>query len=129
MTDNHDDHHVLPIVEEQAVVGRTVRESGVVRIQQTASEHQTMAEGSVDRTSAEVERVPVNRIVESVPEIRTEGDLLYIPVVEEELVVTKRLVLREEIVVRRSIQTQTVQVPVTLRRTDVTVERIERDAD
>ena len=129
MTDNRDDHHVLPIVEEQAVIGRSVRETGTVRIQQTASEHQTVAEGAVNRTSAEVERVPVNRIVDSVPEIRTEGDLLYIPVVEEELVVTKRLVLREEIVVRRSVQTQTVQVPVTLRRTDVTVERVVRDAD
>lgn len=114
---------VVPIVEEKAFVTRTTREEGTVRINQTVSERQELVEGQNSRVRAEVDRVAVNRHVDAVPEIRTEGDLIYIPVVEEEVVVTKRLILREEIVVRRTVEAETVRVPVTLRRTEVTVER------
>ena len=48
-----------------------------------------------------VERVPVNRPVDEAPTIRHEGDTLVIPLLEEVLVVEKRLVLREEVHVRK----------------------------
>lgn len=114
---------VFPVVEEQAVVRRVATEQGRVRVQQTTSSREEVAEEAVSRTTAEVDRRVINREVDAIPEIRSEGELLYIPVVEEELVVTKRLILREEIVVRRTVETETVRVPVTLRRTEVTVER------
>ena len=44
-----------------------------------------------------IRRVPVNRVVDVAPKARREGDTMIIPVVEEELVITKRLVLKEEI--------------------------------
>jgi len=49
-----------------------------------------------------VERVPVNRIVEVLPETRQEGDITIIPVVEEVITIEKRLLLREEVRIRRS---------------------------
>lgn len=49
-----------------------------------------------------VERVPVNRIVDAVPETRQEGDVTIIPVIEEVITVEKRLLLREEVRIRRS---------------------------
>lgn len=49
----------------------------------------------------EIERVAVGRPVSAIPEVREEGDVTVFPVVEEVLVVERRLVLKEEIRVRR----------------------------
>ena len=51
------------------------------------------------------------------------GDLTIVPVVEEVLVVEKRLVLKEELHIRRTSQTELVEVPVTLRKQRAVVER------
>jgi stress response protein YsnF len=75
----------------------------------------------------EVTRVPIARIVETAPEIRTEGDLTIVPVLEEVLVVEKRLMLKEELHIRRRAATETVEVPVTLRKQRAIVERIDPD--
>jgi hypothetical protein len=54
---------------------------------------------------ADVRRVPVNRIVTEVPQTRQEGEVTIVPVLEEVLVVEKRLLLKEEIhIVRRRAQ-------------------------
>ena len=45
----------------------------------------------------EVRRVPLNRVVHEIPAVRKKGDTVIVPVVEEEIVVTKRLVLKEEV--------------------------------
>src|SRR3982751_2082323 len=72
-----------------------------------------------------VERKAVNRIVDGPVDVRYEGDTTVIPVLEEVLVVEKRLILREEIHITRS--TEEVHKPqrVVLRREDVSVERME----
>jgi stress response protein YsnF len=67
--------------------------------------------------------VPVGCIVETAPEIRTKGDLTIVPVLEEVLLVEKRLVLKEELHIRRTIHTEVVEVPVTLRKQRAVVER------
>lgn len=46
---------------------------------------------------ADVRRVPVNRIVSEAPQTRQEGEVTIVPIVEEVLVVEKRLLLKEEI--------------------------------
>lgn len=45
----------------------------------------------------DIERVPVNRVVEEPVQARYEGDTLVLPVLEEVLVVEKRTVIREEV--------------------------------
>ncbi len=52
-----------------------------------------------DRIAAE--RVAVGRVVEAMPRIRQEGDVTILPVVEEAIVVVRRLVLKEEVYRRR----------------------------
>jgi len=61
-------------------------------------------------------------VVETAPEIRTEGDVTIVPVLEEVLVVEKRLVLKEELHIRRRIETETVEVPVILRKQRAIIE-------
>ena len=58
------------------------------------------------------------------PAARVEGDTTVIPVVEERLVVVKRLVLVEEVRVRHVLERQVVSEPVVLRRQRAVVERV-----
>ena len=67
--------------------------------------------------------MPVDREVEAAPEIRTDGDVTIIPVVEERIIVAKQLVLKEEIHIRRRRSVETVQIPVSLRRQQGVVTR------
>src|SRR5581483_12103193 len=50
----------------------------------------------------QVEHIPVNRIVETRPGVRQEGDVTIVPVIEEVITVQKRLLLREEVRVTRT---------------------------
>jgi stress response protein YsnF len=71
----------------------------------------------------EAHRVEIGKEIETIPSVRTEGDTTIIPVVEEVLVVEKRLVLKEEIHMRRIISKDQVEVPVTVRKQRAVVER------
>ena len=55
-----------------------------------------------------VERVPVDRPVEAMPVVREEDGVLIVPVVEERLVVTKQLVLKEELQIRTQTRVEAV---------------------
>jgi stress response protein YsnF len=75
----------------------------------------------------EVKRVPVNRVVEQVPTVRRKGAVIIVPVVEEELVVTKRLVLKEEIhLIKRRTRDRFVK-DVTLERERAEVQRLDAE--
>ena len=76
----------------------------------------------VARDDVSVERVAIGRPITAVPAPRHEGNTLVIPVVEEELVTEKRLVLREEIRITRRQVTEQVPVSETLRREVVEIE-------
>jgi stress response protein YsnF len=67
--------------------------------------------------------VPRNERLTEMPHVRLEGSTTIIPVVEELLVVEKALVLVEEIHVRRRTETETVEIPTTLRSERATIER------
>ena len=56
--------------------------------------------------------------------MRTEDGVVIVPVMEEVLVVEKRLVLKEELHIRRQVTQENVEVPVTLRKQRAVVERL-----
>jgi stress response protein YsnF len=82
-----------------------------------------LAKATLKSDTVEVTRVPVHKVVEAAPEIRTEGNVTIVPVLEEVLVVTKQLVLKGELHIRRRVETETVEVPVSLRKQRAIVER------
>ena len=45
----------------------------------------------------DIERVPMGRVVQEVPQVREEGDVTIIPVMQETAFVERRLVLKEEV--------------------------------
>jgi uncharacterized protein (TIGR02271 family) len=118
---------VIPLAEETATVGKRQVVTGRVRMQTVTDTVEELAHADLQQETVEVTRVPIDRIVETTPEVRTEGELTIVPVVEEVLVVEKRLVLKEELHIRRRATTEAVEVPVTLRKQRAVVERIDPD--
>lgn len=116
---------VISLVAEEMDVRRRRLETGVVRITKTVSARDEVVDEPTVREEAHIERVPVNRLVDAPVPVRYENDTMVLSLMEEVLVVEKRLMLTEEVrVTMRQTETREPQT-VTLRREDVSVERIE----
>ncbi len=114
---------VIPIIEERAVIGKEVVETGKVRISKRVSEHEKIIDEPLLHEEVSVERVAVNQFVDTPPEIRQDGDTMIIPVVEEQLVLKKRLFLVEEIHVRKQVVESHEPQRITLLKEEVEVNR------
>ncbi|WP_246529654.1 DUF2382 domain-containing protein [Microvirga zambiensis] len=114
---------VIPLAEEVTTVDKRPTVTGRVRVQTVTDTSDEFARANVRHETVEVTRVPVDKVVETAPEIRTEGDMTIVPVLEEVLVVEKRLVLKEELHIRRIVEMEAIEMPVTLRKQRAIVER------
>lgn len=117
---------VIPIIEEKLQVSTKVVDTGTIRINKKVLEEQVNVESPVIYDKLDIERIPINEYVETAPPaVRYEGETMIVPILEEVVVVEKRLVLREELrITRRQVHT-TISQPVTLRKEEVTVDRID----
>lgn len=114
---------IIPIVEERVVVGKRVHETGRVHVRTRTETREDMVHADLTRDEVDIERVPMNLELERVPDVRQEGDVTIVPVVEEILVVEKRLMLVEEIRLRRRQTTEQVSQPVTVATQHAEVDR------
>jgi uncharacterized protein (TIGR02271 family) len=114
---------VIPLVEETLLLGKRQVETGRVRVSLTTEVVEEVLRETLHSRRAEVERRPVGTTITEAPQIRQEGDVIIIPVVEEVLVVEKRLVLREEIHLRMINEEKVVEQPATRRVQHAAVER------
>ncbi len=122
---------VIPVIEEQLQVETRIVETGTVRINKKVHEEEVNVDAPVVYDNLDIERIPINEYVDTAPPaVRYEGDTMIVPILEEVVVVEKRLVLREELrITKRQVHTN-VSKPVTLRKEEVTIERIDhRDDD
>lgn len=119
-----EDQMVIPVVREELVVDKRTVEKGRVRVFKTVSEREEIIDEPLLHDEVEVERVAVNQIIPEPMVTRQEGDTMIIPVLEEVLVVEKRLLLKEEIHVRKVTRQARHAEHVTLREEQVEVERI-----
>lgn len=121
-----EDETVLPVaaehlrVEKRATT-RTVRVHKRVRVEQSPIEETVTDEG------VEVQRVPVDRIVDAPPSPYRDGDTWVWPVVEEILVVQRRYRVREEVRVTPTKTSRSVSTTVERRFEEVEVEREPED--
>jgi uncharacterized protein (TIGR02271 family) len=113
----------IPVIEERARVDKQMIERAVVRISTSIKQSQHMIAEPLRHEEVEILRVPVNKEVDAMPSVRQEGEVVVIPVVEERAVLVKRLVLVEELHVHRHVVEQIVETPVSLRSTEISVER------
>jgi len=115
---------VIPLVEEVLRLSKRTVETGRIRVSLTTETVAETLRETLRSQRTEIRRVPVGREVSEVPATRQEGDVTIVPVVEEELVVVRRLVLREEIRLRRVDSEESVERPVERRVQRATVERL-----
>lgn len=115
----------LPLTEEVVHVTKRDVVTGRVRVRTVLDATEELVRQELDTEHVTVTRVPVDRIVEAAPAVRTEGDVTIVPVLEEILVVETKLLLKEEIRIRRTSTKETVEESVTLRKQRAIVETLE----
>jgi uncharacterized protein (TIGR02271 family) len=118
---------VLPVIVEELDVQKRPRETGRVRITKRVHAQEVLVDEPLLRQEVVIEHVPINRFVEGPVSMRSEGDTVIIPLLEEVLVVEKRLLLKEELhLTKRRVETHQPQ-QVTLRREEAAIERLETE--
>ena len=114
----------LDIVEERLRVAKRAVDRGGVRVSTEVETTDELVSLALRQQTASVERVAVDRVVETAPEPRLDGDTIIIPIIEERPVVTTQLVVTEEIRVRLAEETRTEERAVPLRRERVRIDEI-----
>lgn len=118
----------IPVIEEQVRVDKQVVETGQVNINKRVSQEEVIVDVPYVQEEINVERVPVNRYIDSPPPaIRHDGDTTIIPVLKE--VVVKRLVLVEELHITKKKVTKQASQDMTLRHEEVIVERTDTNSN
>ena len=117
------DPMILELVEERATVSKRTVETGRVRVSTRVEEHQELIRETLRHDEVVVERVPMNMIVQTAPAVRREGGTMIYSIVEETLVLEKRLLLKEEIHIICTSRLETIEQEVTLRAMHADVQR------
>ena len=119
---------VIPVVEERLEVSRERVETGRVRISKSVETREVVVDDPLKRETVRVEHVPINQVVTGdVPQVREEGDVTVIPILEERVVTRTELVLVEEVRIHRDHSQYRDPQRVTLRKEVVAVERFGED--
>jgi len=119
---------VIPVVEERLEVSRERVETGRVRVTKSVEAREVVVDDPLKRESVRVEHVPINQVVTgAVPQVREEGDVTVIPILEERVVTRTELVLVEEVRIHRDHSEYHDPQRVTLRKEAVAVERFGED--
>ncbi len=115
---------VVPVLKEELEVRKELRKTGVVRVLKTIRELEEVVSESLASETVDVQRIPMDLIVDSPPQVRSEGEVMIIPVVKEELVITKQLRVVEELRITRRKSVSDYKETVKLHAEEVTVERL-----
>jgi uncharacterized protein (TIGR02271 family) len=114
----------IAVVEETAVVDKLRKVTGIIRARTETHEDTAIVDEPLLAEQVTIERVPMDRWIDHPVSVRQEGDTTIIPVVEEVVVLEKRLKLVEEVRVTKKQIARHEPQNVTLRRQKVVVERL-----
>jgi stress response protein YsnF len=118
----------IPLHAEEVSVSRREIKMANVQIALVTGTREQLIDEELTHVRVEIERVRIGRTVEVAPPIRHEEDITIIPVVEEVVVVERRLVLKEEIRVWRVSTKERHQETVVLRQQEAVVTRERPDS-
>lgn len=119
-----DDEAVIRLAAETLNVGKRVVETGRVRVRRTTTERTQKVNIPLASEIVEVRRVPIGKQVKKAPRVRETADEIIIPVVEEVVFFERRLVLKEELHVRKVRSVEKHVEEVTVRVQEATVDRV-----
>jgi stress response protein YsnF len=129
---NGQDKLVVPVIREEVQVEKRVVDTGRgVRIHKTVAELPCHIDERLLRDEVEVSHVPVDRIVplDEAPATRYEGETLVVPILEEVLVVERRVRIKEELRITRTRREEHHAETVMLKSEQVSVERFDEAGD
>jgi uncharacterized protein (TIGR02271 family) len=127
-----DTQMTFPVLREEIEVDTRLADTGRgVRLRKTVSVHEQVIDEPLLHDELTVERVPVDALVaaDEAPRTRYEGDTLVVPILEEVLVVQKKLRLKEEVRITRHKREVHQPQTVSLRAEHIAVERFDQAAD
>jgi uncharacterized protein (TIGR02271 family) len=116
---------IVPIASERLEVSKEQAQTAQVVVQITPHVRHGRLEVPVQRETVDVERVAINREVDATFPVRQEGDVTVVPVFEEVVVVTKKLMLKEELRITRRRQIEKSVQEVAVRQEEARVVRAE----
>jgi uncharacterized protein (TIGR02271 family) len=117
-----DADRTLELREEQLVARKDLREVGEITVRTVIEEVPGRLEVEAQREEVEIEHVPVGQVVAERIGPYEEDGVLVVPIYEEQLVVVKRLVLKEHLKVRRVASSEHQLFEDTLRRDRLVIE-------
>jgi stress response protein YsnF len=118
------DQVVVPLHAEEVSVAKRRVVTGQVKVGKITRESEQLVEELLEHEHVEIERIAIGKQVDKAPAVREEGDTLIIPILEEIVVVERRLFLKEEIRVRRTREKQPYQERVVVRKQEAVITRL-----
>lgn len=114
---------VIPLARERLKIGRRRVDVARVLIRTTTQIDPVVVDELLKKDDVRIQRTPVGRFIDRPAAPRYDRDVLVIPVMEEVVVVTKRLRLVEEVRIHRGVVSRRHRETVPLRRQRVEIDR------
>ncbi len=121
------DDLAIPLHSEEVSVKRYQVPGTTARVHVSTREQERLISEDLTHERVEIERVPIGRVIETIPPVREDGDTTIMSVVEETIVVERRLVLKEEVHIRRFRTTEHHRETVMVREQNALITRVEAD--
>ena len=122
----------IPLAEEELRVDKREVVTGRTRIRTVTDTTDHLISQELEGERIEVERIAIDTLLPEgadLPRLRVEGNVTILPVLEEVVVVEKRLRLREEVRITRHATLEVTQTPITTRKQRAVVERLSSEGD
>ncbi|MDY0922613.1 DUF2382 domain-containing protein [Leclercia sp. CFBP8987] len=126
MTDKYDDgkkRHTVTLAEERLELGTKKVVDRRVRITRATRVDEKNITAELTQENADIKRFAKNEVLEAqnIPQIRQEGDVTIIPIIEERVEIIKHYVLTEEIHIIKKRSTERHQEIITLRSQEIII--------
>jgi stress response protein YsnF len=121
------DRKIIPVVEEKAVVLKRKKLTGGVRVRTVVREAQEIVDEPLATEDVEVERVVLDHWIDAPVPVRQEGETTIVTLVEEVVVVEKRLRAIAEVRISKRKSIRHAPQKITLRREEAVMERLTAD--
>jgi len=108
--------------EEEVRVGTRGREAGAVKVRKSVLTEREQVRVPKRREEIDIERVPGGGREASGADVGDEDEVVVVQVLEEEVVISKRIVVKEEIRLRKRVVKDEEVVEVDLRKEEVDIE-------
>nr|WP_024966726.1 YsnF/AvaK domain-containing protein [Pantoea sp. IMH] len=114
---------IMPLAEEEVTLSKQREVDSRLRLERTTHSVDKLLEAELTRDEVHIEHVAKNQLLTSddSPQVRQEGEVLIIPVIEEQVEIIRRKVLKEEIHIHKRTKTELFRESVTLRNQEVTI--------